>query len=105
MGGGGLALYVSNSTDFSPVLVFQGNVEVELIVVEVGIETMPVRIFCRYGPQEGSPNVKAFFSRLEEEAEKSKILGCGILMDFDFNSKLSEELIPGDKHEISKRNH
>lgn len=69
---GGIFLYVSKNYEFNPVLVFQGDDEVELIVVEVTIAKMQVRIFCGYGPQEGYSNVTSFFSQLEQEIEKSK---------------------------------
>ena len=82
-GGGGILLGISNEGFPNPILVCQGDDNVELLVVQIEIGPIPVRLFCAYGPQEGSQDCLAFYQRLEEEVENAIDAGCGIIMELD----------------------
>ena len=87
-GGGGILLGISNEGFPNPILVCQGDDNVELLVVQIEIGPIPVRLFCAYGPQEGSKDCLAFYQRLEEEVENAIDADCGIIMELDANAKL-----------------
>ena len=86
----------------NPVLVSQGDSDdVEILVVQIDINDMPIRVITGYSPKENSPNAQDFYSRLDEEIESSITAGCGTIIEMDFNAKLGDEIIKGDKHEMS----
>ena len=71
-GGGGLLTMVDE--DLNPVLVSQGNDDVEILVVEANIGEKKLRIINAYGPQEddNSQDILSFWQELEGEVIKAK---------------------------------
>ena len=108
--GGGLLTAVSQ--DISPVLVYTGNDEVEIMVVQGKIGEQKIRIFNCYGPQEicqaqrqpalQQDIINQFWVELEKEVIKAKDEGCLVLIEMDANAKVGKEVIERDNHETSE---
>ena len=92
--GGGLLLSIHES--FDPVLIFEGDDDIELLVVQGKVSNCTIRFFNAYGPQEDSEKVLDFYEKLEEEIQLAKDDGCCILVEMDANAKLGYEVIKGD---------
>lgn len=99
-GGGGIVTGVANK--LNPVLISEGQENVELLVVECEVNNNPIRIINGYGPQETDPDKLEFFISIEEEIEKAKDDGKSVIIEMDANSKLGSEIIRGDPHTMSK---
>ena len=63
--GGGLLTAVEKC--LNPVLIYEGNDELELLVVEANIENFKIRLINGYGPQEDDVRRYGFYEKLEEE--------------------------------------
>ena len=100
-GGGGLLTAVCD--DLDPVLVSQGNEDIEIIVVEANLGIKKLRIINAYGPQEDDniDDILNFWQELEGEVIKATEENCLILIELDANAKLGNGVLKGDPHKIS----
>ena len=99
--GGGLLSLICKS--FDPVLVYEGDDDTELLVVQGTIGKIKVRFINAYGPQEDDAveRIMGFYERLEEQIISAFDNGCGIIMECDANAKLGWEIIKNDPHSQS----
>ena len=108
--GGGLLTAVSQ--DLSPVLVYSGSDDIELMVVQGKIGDNDIRIFNCYGPQELNQAqrpvaqqqdiINKFWVELEKEVIKAYDEGCLILIEMDANAKVGKQVINDDPHDTSE---
>ena len=99
--GGGLAIGALKTVN--PVLISEGDTDMEILVVQIKIGDIPVRLINGYGPQETDSEEQRlqFFARLDEECQKAKDDNVEVIMELDANAKLGKENINGDKHNLS----
>ena len=102
--GGGLLTAIKDN--LNPVLVYLGDDEDELIVVQVNVVSLNIRIFNGYGPQEssneGNLQVKLnFWQSFEKEIIAAKDENCEIIIELDANAKVGKEVITGDPNNQS----
>ena len=99
--GGGLLTAVDE--DLGPVLVYQGEDEIEILVVEADIGNKKIRIINGYGPQEDEDiqDILSFWHNFEGEIIKAKNDKCFILIEMDANAKLGKTVIKDDPNEIT----
>ena len=100
--GGGVLVAALASLD--PVLIFEGDSECEVIVIEIRLEKKRIRVIGSYGPQECAPVVvcEAYRNTVEEQVVRAQLSGCSIILAEDSNAKLGREWIPDDPHHISE---
>ena len=100
--GGGIMIACLSSLD--PVLIFEGDAESEVLVVQVTLKSKPLRVIAGYGPQESSPVVvrETYRNTVEEQVERAYLAGCMVLIAEDANAKLGPELLSNDPHPISE---
>ena len=93
--GGGLLLAVYEQ--FNPVLIYEGDDDIELLVVQGTIGKYKVRFINAYGPQEDDrlERIMGFYEKLEEEIVMATEEGCHIIIECDANAKLGHEIIKG----------
>ena len=98
-GGGGLATEVLN-----PVLTYEGDNEVEILVLEIDVKASKIRLINAYGPQEKQKmEIKQkFWDRLECEVLQAQSLGCGLIFQMDGNLRAGSSIIPNDPNEQNK---
>ena len=104
-GGGGIMIGIDKGlTDKEPVVIYRGNDEIEILVVEVSLNSMNVRFMSAYGPQEEAnpEKINAFYQKLEEEIVKCEEDDCGLIAEMDANAKLGSSLIKDDPHTMSE---
>ena len=91
--GGGLLLAVHES--LNPVLIYEGNDEIELLVVQGKIDQKDIRFINAYGPQEDDNDEKiiSFYAKLEEEIGLAFEHDCLVMIECDANAKLGHEII------------
>jgi hypothetical protein len=101
-GGGGLAIGIHK--DLNPVLVFEGNDEIEILVVEISINGSRIRIINGYGPQEKQKVElkQKFWDQLDSEINSAENLGCGLILKMDGNLRAGPSIIPGDPNPQNK---
>ena len=89
--------------DLNPVLVSQGNDDVEILVVEANIGEKKLRIINAYGPQEddNSQDILSFWQELEGEVIKAKDENCFIMIEMDANAKVGKKVVKGDPNEMT----
>ena len=94
--GGGLAVGALN--DLKPVLVRQGNDEVECITIEVTTSTTRIRCVTGYGPQESDCVVRKekFWDFLDKEVHSAKHDNVGLIIEIDSNAWAGDKIIPKD---------
>ena len=100
--GGGLLIACLSSLD--PVLIFEGDVECEVLVVQITLKKKPLRIIAGYGPQECSPAIvrETYRNTIEEQVECAYLAGCMVMIAEDANAKLGSDIILGDPHTMSE---
>lgn len=99
--GGGLMTAVDET--LKPVLVTEGEDNVEILTVEALVGSRKVRIINGYGPQEDDElnNIFRFWQEIEEEIIKAKDSKCFVLLQMDANAKIGKDYIKGDPHTMS----
>ena len=101
--GGGLLIACTNS--INPVLIFEGDCECEVLVVEAVLNTnIKIRFIAGYGPQECAPVIvrEKYRCTIEEQVERAYLAGCMVLIAEDANAKLGKDIIPNDPHSMSE---
>ena len=99
--GGGLATIIKS--DLNPVWIGEGDDKVELLIVEIHIENLPIRIINGYGPQETDSieRKNMFWSRLSREVNEALELDIGIIIQMDGNLHCGPETIKDDPNPIN----
>ena len=99
--GGGLLISCLSSLD--PVLIFEGDNECEVIVVQMNLNCRTIRVIAGYGPQECAPLVvrEAYRNTIEEQVMRAYLAGASVIIAEDANAKLGPHWIKGDPHPIS----
>ena len=100
--GGGTILGAHIS--LQPILIQEYSDSFELLVIEVTVGEKVIRVLTGYGPQETwtADRKMQFFMTLEEEISKAELSGRSILLCLDANSKMGQNHIPEDPHDISE---
>ena len=99
--GGGVLISCLISLD--PVLIFEGDEESEIIVVQIKLNDKQIRIIGGYGPQECAPVVvrETYRTTMEEQVVRAYLAGNSVIIAEDSNAKLGSQWIKGDPHPIS----
>ena len=94
--GGGLA--VGALHHLNPVLIRNGNDDIECVTIEVTTETSRIRCVTGYGLQESDCTSckEKFWNFFDEEVHSAKEDGVGLVMEIDFNAWAGDGLIPKD---------
>ena len=103
--GGGLMIGIDKNLSLKkPVIIFQGEKDVEILVVEIILSTMSLRIMTAYGPQEDSSpdTINEFYRKFEEEIIKCEEDNCGLVIEMDANAKLGRDIIEKDPNPMSE---
>ena len=90
--------------DLQPVLISEYDSTFEMLVVQVKVKNKDIRVITGYGPQENL-SIKErmpFFTQLEEEIVSANLANKAIIIQMDANSKLGNEIVPGDPKEQSQ---
>ena len=100
--GGGLLTAIDE--DLSPVLLSEGEGDLEILVVQLTVGGRNMRIINCYGPQEDQALevVFNFWQKVEKEILDSKRGNCSIILETDANAKIGSSIIKGDPHEMSR---
>ena len=100
--GGGLALGCSK--DLQPVLLREGDDNVEALSVEIFVKDMRIRCCIAYGCQENETVERkdAFWTFLEEEVLEAEICETGFILHFDGNLWAGKNIIPDDPRPQNK---
>lgn len=104
--GGGSLMGVHKS--FNPKLINVYDQEnFELIIVEAKVANKEMRFITGYGPQENwSEEEKLqFFVSLDQEISRAQLSNKSVFIAFDANSKMGQEYIPNDPHNMSPNGH
>ena len=102
-GDNGGGILVACLRNLEPALVFEGDSECEVIVVQLKVNDRNIRIIGGYGPQECAPSTvrETYRSAIEEQISRASLTGCMVLVAEDANAKLGPEIILGDPHTMS----
>ena len=103
-GDSGGGILVACQTALDPVLIFEGDNECEVCVVQIALRNKNIRIVAGYGPQECAPVVvrESYRHTIEEQVMRANMAGCSVVVAEDSNAKLGPEWIPNDPHPISE---
>ena len=101
--GGGLL--IGAKTELEPVVISEGNDQVEIIVIEIKIkEQFRIRIINAYGPQECSilDKKEAFWAHLQTQVDNAVEAEAAVLIQMDANAILGDTIIKGDPNKMNK---
>ena len=100
--GGGIMIACISSLQST--LIYEGDCECEVLVVEIKMNHENIRIIAGYGPQECAPIVvrEKYRSTVEEQVVRSFLAGCMVLVAEDSNAKLGPTLVPNDPNPMSE---
>ena len=99
--GGGIA--IGALPDVNPVLISEGDDNVEVLVIEISASGLEIRCICGYGPQENHSleRKKSFWSRLSAEIEEAIDNEKAIILQMDGNLWAGPEVIKNDPHQCN----
>ena len=88
--GGGLLIAAHKSIE--PVLISEGDDNVELLTVQCNLGGISARFLTGYGPQESENYQKRleFYQRLDEQCQNAVNDDCGIVIELDANAKIDK---------------
>ena len=100
--GGGIA--IGALADVEPVLLSEGNDNVEVLVIEIIASGLKIRCVCGYGPQENHCISKKndFLSRLSVEVEDANDNDAAVIIQMDGNMWAGPEVIKNDPHQCNQ---
>ena len=104
-GDNGGGVLISCLISLEPILVFEGDSECEILVVQITLNPgKSIRIIGGYGPQECAPLLvrEKYRNTLEEQVERAYLNGSMVLVAEDANAKLGPDWIKNDPHSISE---
>ena len=92
------------SKDLQPVLLREGDDNVEALSVEIFVKDMRIRCCIAYGCQENETVERkdAFWTFLEEEVLEAEICETGFILHFDGNLWAGKNIIPDDPRPQNK---
>jgi hypothetical protein len=91
--GGGIALGVNESLEFT--LLNEGDDETEVISVLVVVGDIPIRVIVGYGVQENASKEK-FWDFIETEVNQAELEEQGIIIQMDGNLHAGDSLVKDD---------
>ena len=96
--GGGVA--IAAKKDLNPVLISEGDDDVEAITIDIHPKNIVISCTSAYGPQQRDTIEKKtkFWEFLDKMADNSWDSGKGFYLQGDLNAWLGDGLIPGDPH-------
>ena len=99
--GGGLAIGALQDVD--PVLISEGDDNVEVLVIEICASGLEIRCICGYGPQENHSleRKRLFWSRLSTEIDEALVNEKAIILQMDGNLWAGPEIIKNDPHQCN----
>ena len=99
--GGGLV--IGALIDVDPVFISEGDDEVEIIVIQIIVDGLPIRCICAYGPQEYEKVDKKekFWARLSHEVQESLMNDNATIVQMDGNLWGGPEIINNDPNKIN----
>ena len=94
--GGGLA--VGALHHLNPVLIRNGNDDIECVTIEITTETARIRCVTGYGPQESdcTSRKEKFWNFLDAEVHSAMEDDVGLVIEIDSNAWAGDRLIPND---------
>ena len=100
--GGGIALGCIK--DLNPVLVREGEGDIETLSVEITVKNMKIRCCVGYGFQENDILEKKmnFWKYLDEEVVNAKQSGSGLIIQMDGNLWAGNKIIPNDPRQQNR---
>ena len=103
-GDNGGGLMIACLASLKPILIFEGDCECEVLVIEIKMSNDVIRIIAGYGPQECAPTVvrEKYRSTIEEQVVRTYLAGHMVLVAEDSNAKLGPEWILNDPHPMSE---
>lgn len=99
--GGGLATLVKS--DLNPVWISEGDDMVEILVVEIRVNDLPIRIINCYGPQEcdSQERKSLFWTRLHTEVVEAVDADTAFIVLMDGDLHAGSEIVEGDPNPIN----
>ena len=99
--GGGLAIGALQDVD--PVLISEGDDNVEVLVIGICASGLEIRCICGYGPQENHSleRKRLFWSRLSTEIDEALVNEKAIILQMDGNLWAGPEIIKNDPHQCN----
>ena len=90
--------------ELKPILVREGEEQVEALSVEIFVKTMKIRCCVAYGCQETDSIVKkeAFWQYLDEEVIFATNSGSGLIFQFDGNLWAGDKIVPNDPRQQNR---
>ena len=87
-----------------PVLIYEGDSECEVLVVQIKAKESKIRVIAGYGAQECSPLAvrETYRATVEEQVARAYLAGSMVLIAEDANAKLGPDVIGGDPHPTSE---
>ena len=100
--GGGLLIACKSSLE--PALIYEGDSETEVLVIQLEMMNMNIRIIAGYGAQECAPIAvrEKYRTTIEEQIIRGHLAGCEVIVAEDANAKLGPDILPGDPHPMSE---
>ena len=94
--GGGVA--IGAKKDLNPVLIAEGEENVEAISIDITLAKIVISCTSAYGPQQrdSATNKTKFWEYLDNMADSARREGKGFYLQGDLNSWLGSDIIPGD---------
>ena len=95
-GGGGVL--TAAKKELKPVLINEGEGEVETLSINIHLERRNIRVCNGYGPQEYDKKEKKnkFWEYLQKDLNEATDLGDSWMLQMDSNAWLGDKIIPGD---------
>ena len=96
--GGGVA--IAAKKDLNPILISEGDKDVEVISIDIHPKNMVISCTSAYGPQQRDSIEKKtkFWTYLDKIADSAWDEGKGFYLQGDLNAWLGSEIIKGDPH-------
>ena len=100
--GGGIA--IGAVSDVEPVLIREGDDDVEILTIEITTSGMRIRCICGYGPQENQNSTikEKFWTRLGFEIDDATENNASIIIQMDGNLWAGPETIKNDPHQCNQ---
>ena len=95
----GGSLMTGAHENLNPVLIFEDQ-ELEILVIQIQVNNLPIRIINAYGPQEYANHEKivSFYSTIDQIIQNAKFDQCLIFCQLDANAKIGAKIIKNNPH-------
>ena len=97
-------MLISCLVSLDPVLVYEGDSECEVLVVQISLKQKDLRIIAGYGPQECAPVIvrETYRNTVEEQVVRANLAGTSVIIAEDANAKLGPSWIKNDPNPMSE---